>query len=52
MASLLSGIGNIIRSDKAAAPQWQEWQGRGAAVGEVMEVKEVREVIEAGIKTK
>ena len=26
--------------NRAATRQWQEWQGRGAAVGEVMEVKE------------
>jgi len=25
----LSGIGNIIRSDKAAAPQWQKWREEG-----------------------
>jgi hypothetical protein len=29
------------KSGKAAVPQWQKWQGRGAAVGEVKEVREV-----------
>jgi hypothetical protein len=39
---IVAGVARLLRSSgKAAVPQWQKWQGRGAAVGEVKEVREV-----------